>query len=444
MRKSLFFKLSVGSLFSGILISIALIHGVTHSRRPKFEPRMRENAQLYIRYVVTQLGDAPTFEKGKEFAEKMGLAIRIEGEGWAWASSDDIPTIASMPQWPPRRPSEQGPRGPRPGPPGFFRVLSGPPPGGPVEIIDYQFPQGPAKVMVAVPKMVFESSMEDVYPVIAFVLIVLGLSYLFIRKMLSPVRSLALGVSTIGQGNLDHRVPVESQDELGRLAVGFNDMVVRVKDMVQSKKTLLIDVSHELRSPLTRAKVGLELIDNHEAVPQIRRDLDELEGMIETLLEEARLEGGKQLLEKFRADATGIVRKLVDEYRSRNKPVSLEASETVFASLDSDRFKSVVRNLVDNALKYSSEGKPVVVSLKKTAGGLELAVRDQGIGISAEEIPKVFEPFYRVDRSRARKTGGFGLGLSLCRKIVEAHGGNISLTSQPGVGTVVTVNVPEA
>jgi len=440
VRGSLFVKLFLVSLVSGVLISIALIRGISFAFHPKFDPRMRDNVRNYVKLLMPQLGDAPEFAKGRALAESLGLRIRIEGDGWSWASSNDVPALASLPHPPGRRPSGRG-FGPPPGAKWWYSILPGPPRHTPFEVIEYTFSRGPARVLVSGPQMDVETDWRILFPIVAFVLVVLLTSFLFIRSMLSPVRSLALGVSRIGEGNLDYKVPVESKDELGQLAKGFNEMVLRVREMIHSKKQLLVDVSHELRSPLTRAKVGLELIEHSDAVPQIRKDLSELEEMIETLLEEARLESGRGELLRVHCDASAIVKSLVDEYCVSSRKVLFDNGKVIWANVDGARFKSVVRNLVDNALKYSND-QPVEVKLDANDEFLTLSVVDQGIGIAPEEQTRVFEPFYRVDRSRARKTGGFGLGLSLCKKIVEAHSGTISIESALGQGTRVTVRLP--
>jgi signal transduction histidine kinase len=215
-------------------------------------------------------------------------------------------------------------------------------------------------------------------------------------------------------------------------------MTARIREMLRSKEQLLLDVSHELRSPLTRAKLGLALIDDNENVRRVNEDLKELEQMITELLEAARLESDFGVLRRELTDLAILAREV-----SHGRRVSVVTPGAVTINVDPDRISTVLRNLVDNALKYSAEGTPVDLRVMRADNGGRIEVRDHGVGIPPGELAHVFEPFYRVDKSRTRKTGGFGLGLSLCKRIVEAHGGTISISSEPKVGTTVTVFLPD-
>ena len=210
--------------------------------------------------------------------------------------------------------------------------------------------------------------------------------------------------------------------------------------MVETKQQLLIDVSHELRSPIARMKLTVELLPEGKNRGRLFSNLGELERMVSDLLEAARLEKGLTL-------ASLDLRELVEEcqrtYAEQAPGLDVDRGEGLVIQGDLDRLRSVLRNVVENAIKYSNAApRPIEIRLRRDAAGALLTVRDYGIGIPPGEMERVFEPFYRVDKSRSKSSGGYGLGLSLCRKIMAAHGGVIELTSEVGQGTTVSLRFP--
>jgi signal transduction histidine kinase len=234
-------------------------------------------------------------------------------------------------------------------------------------------------------------------------------------------------------------VAIAGRGELSELSRAFNDMTGRIREMIKSREQLLLDVSHELKSPLTRIKVALEL--GKENLPAVvRRNVGEMETMVTELLETARLDSGRGSLSLAPVDLSELLRDVVQPFLETGPGVRVEApAGHSRVEADAKRVRAVIRNLVENALKHSAhQDRPVEASLRERGGRLELVVRDSGYGIPASDLDSVFEPFYRVDKSRNKDSGGYGLGLSLCRKIMEAHGGGISLESEEGRGTTAT------
>jgi signal transduction histidine kinase len=206
---------------------------------------------------------------------------------------------------------------------------------------------------------------------------------------------------------------------------------------------LLLDVSHELKTPLTRLKVALELgKDNLPTV--VRRNVGEMETMVSELLETARLDSGPGSLNLMPMDLAALVREMAMAFPDTKPGIRLgDAPDRLPLVADAKRVQTVLRNLIENALKYSGhQDRPVEVSCGSSGDRIVLRVEDHGQGIPASDLEAVFEPFYRVDKSRAKGTGGYGLGLSLCRKILAAHGGGIELQSEEGKGTKVTAWFP--
>jgi signal transduction histidine kinase len=247
----------------------------------------------------------------------------------------------------------------------------------------------------------------------------------------------------VGAGRLEHRIPEAGHDELHDLARAFNAMAERLAKLLHSKEQLLLDVSHELRSPITRLKVQLEFLADADMRESLRGDVAEMEAMVTNLLESARLRHAAAALNLERVHIGDVIRHLVSEFKDRPPGVALGALVEEPIKADREKIRTVLRNLLDNALKHTPANGPLVsISMTHDADRLIIIVEDRGEGIPASAQPYLFEPFYRPDRSRSRKTGGYGLGLSLCKAIVDAHGGSIDLVSTVGEGTQVTVGFP--
>ena len=282
---------------------------------------------------------------------------------------------------------------------------------------------------------------------LGWTVLIISFAFFLLKRAFIPMRILLEGVQEISNGNLDFQIPVriKRQGEISFLANQFNFMARRVKEMVASKDRLLADVSHELRSPLTRMKVALEMTPKSRQKDSMMRDLAEMESMVAEILETQRLKSGYGKLTLKPVDLTGLVKDLIRNQKGRKPDLVLIGKPApILIKADEARVKTVILNVVENALKYSSNQKrPVEVKLERTGKGIEVAIQDHGEGIPKAELGKVFEPFYRVDKSRAKATGGYGLGLSLCKEIMLAHGGEIRLKSSVGKGTEIRLIFPK-
>lgn len=269
-------------------------------------------------------------------------------------------------------------------------------------------------------------------------------AYVFQRRLLRPVRMLDEGVERLSTGDLDATVPVITRDEFGALTDAFNKMVIRVKQMIQARDQLLLDVSHELRSPLTRLKLALALLPEDENKAGMVGDLNEMEAMITELLELERLREGRGI-RRERQDIVPLLREITDAYSSGPPGICLRPpSSEIRLDIDREKIKVVLRNLLENARKFSlPDSRPIEICAIEDADALIVCVSDDGPGVPEPDLPNLFEPFYRVDRSRSRKTGGYGLGLSICKRIMEAHGGTIAVSNKPGRGASFTLTFPK-
>ncbi len=253
-----------------------------------------------------------------------------------------------------------------------------------------------------------------------------------LRKMLRPLRVLNDGVTRLGEGDLGVTVPRTTTDEFGRLTDTFNLMAGRVREMITARDRLLIDVSHELRSPLTRMKVALELMPDDVQRTRLSSEVAEMERMISGLLELERLRTGRGVT-LVRQDIVPILREVVATYEDRAPGVrfSVDGERQLTAEVDAEQIRSVMRNLLENAVKYSlADSKAIQVTVEARDDGARVRVADDGVGVPREDAERIFEPFFRVDRSRSKESGGYGLGLSICKRVMEAHGGQIAL--EPG------------
>lgn len=269
-------------------------------------------------------------------------------------------------------------------------------------------------------------------------------AYAFQRRLLRPVRLLDDGVTRMSVGDLNVSVPVVTSDEFGALTDAFNKMVGRVKQMIQARDQLLLDVSHELRSPLTRLKVAMALLPEDENRAGMIGDLGEMEAMIAELLELERMRDGRGVRCE-RLNFWPILAELAEAYGGDFPGARLLGHpHEIWLDVDREKIRTVLRNLLENARKYSlPDSRPVEIEVEEGEGGILVRVRDDGPGIPETDLPNLFEPFYRVDRSRSRKTGGYGLGLSICKRIMEAHGGSIAVMNNHGRGACFILSFPK-
>ncbi len=281
--------------------------------------------------------------------------------------------------------------------------------------------------------------------IITFVILVvvgsLVVSFL-IRKILKPLSILNEAVEKAGKGNLDQQLEIKSRDEFGALASAFNKMTAELKKMIVSREQLLSDVSHELRSPITRAWLALEMMPDSAEKDSLAGDLKEMESMITGILESERLRNGTITANPERIQLSSLLAGLMKQYKHENERIRLlPVSDDLFINADETLIMTLFRNLVDNALKYSA-GQPIPVEITVTQRerSIIISIEDYGPGIPEDKLPFIFEPFYRADQSRSRTTGGYGLGLHLCKRIADLHGAEIRLENKKdGKGLVAYI-----
>jgi two-component system sensor histidine kinase BaeS len=281
---------------------------------------------------------------------------------------------------------------------------------------------------------------------VAAFLAAVALSLLVSRRVVLPVQEMMTASQRIADGHYDERVGVpgnadrDELDELARLALSFNQMAARLEQTEARRLELIGNVAHELRTPLSSIKGYMEgLIDGvlpagAATFRQVYREADRLQRLVYDLQELSQVEAGAFDLNLQPTSVMDLVKAVMARLgrQFEDKGVALEIdvpSNLPPVQVDGDRIGQVLLNLVGNALQYTPAGGEVCLRARREGGMVRLAVEDSGIGIAPEHLPRVFERFYRVDRSRSRVGGGSGIGLTIARHLVEAHAGQIGVTS---------------
>jgi histidine kinase len=274
------------------------------------------------------------------------------------------------------------------------------------------------------------------------------------RRVVTPIRQMMQASQRIAAGRYQERVDVASEDELGQLAHSFNQMAATLEQTEAMRRDLIANVAHELRTPLASIKGYMEgMIDGvlptqPETFQQIYHEADRLQRLVNDLQELSRVEAGAFKLERRPLAIADLIQQTAAHLRAQfeEKEVTLQLNlpdnlPQVLA--DKDRISQVLLNLMGNALQYTPPGGSVTVTTKVENPELLVSIGDTGIGVSAEHLPHIFNRFYRVDKSRSRAGGGSGIGLTIAKHLIEAHGGHIWAASEgEGRGSIFTFSLP--
>jgi len=281
----------------------------------------------------------------------------------------------------------------------------------------------------------------------------LVLTFVLSRPILAPIRALTRAAKQLGQGKLSQRVDYQGKGEIGELARTFNSMAGDLERAEKLRRNLVADAAHELRTPLSNIQGYLEAIrdgavqPNTVTINSLYEEATLLSRLINDLQELALTEAGELKLIKQKEDITGVINQAVAAVQAQATAKGISLLTDLPGGLppsdiDSHRVSQVLHNLLNNAVAHTPRGGVITVAARWQGKWIEISITDTGEGIPAEDLPYIFERFYRVDKSRARATGGYGLGLTIAKRLVEAHGGKIEAESEVGKGSRFTFTVP--
>lgn len=292
-----------------------------------------------------------------------------------------------------------------------------------------------------------------VWAALASIALSLLLAYWISRSLSGPIRKLTDAARSLAAGDYSQRVALPAGDELGELAATFNRAAAELQKLEETRREFIADVSHELRRPLTRLLAAVEAVaDGIITDPaELRQHLSDTRGevartarLVDDMLQLSRLDSGTFTLTRERVELTGLARRLSASLTgaAAQAGITLDCSgdADVFVDADPGRIEQVLANLIENALRFTPSGGKVSLTVSRSDASARIAVTDTGAGIPADQLARIWERFYKVDRSRAGQ--GSGLGLAIVRRIVELHGGSVSVASEAGAGTTFTIALP--
>jgi signal transduction histidine kinase len=379
----------------------------------------------YLDYIVQDIGSPPDINKARRLSDGLAFELSITGPGINWQSHSKIPDISEL----------------------DFENLDSP-----YQCYQVAFERGNNYLMFkqdgytylyVVGRLFRTGSHQHSFPMLAIFIATLLLLFLFIRHSLKPLKPINDAVVRIGQGDLLQPLVPSGSIEFKNLGQGINQMSQQIHSMLEAKQQLLLAISHELRSPLTRARVNLELIADDTMRQALIDDIREMESLIALILESERLNQPHAALNRADFQLDEMIKGLLGEFFTDKKIKSKLPAVSINA--DRARLELLVKNLLDNAFKYSSETDECPeIRLKKCQQQIVIEVEDHGCGMASVDLDQATQAFYRADPARQRATGGYGLGLYLCQKIVDAHNAEMVIQSQLGEGSCVQVKLPSS
>ena len=441
-QRSLGLKLVALFVVLAVAMSLVFSFGMQRAFGEGWRGAIRPLVRDYIDRLAAEIGSPPSLERAQALTQRLPITLRIEGPQVQWQSGPDLDELPPLP--PPRHlgPEHRHHRA-------YGMGAAG-------DALEHQNPPEARTWMVRqtadghtltfgldVRSFVRQPQMVG-WITLAVLLVLTGLAYALVRRLFKPLGDIAAGVSRYGQGDFSQPIPVRRADELGELAQRVNHMATDLSGMLDAKRALLLAISHELRSPLTRARLNAELVEEGASRDALLRDLGEMRDLITDLLESERLAQRHQALNLEPIHWPGLLQQAVQTCAMPDT-VHLSLSGEAPAAWQGDRTRLalLLRNLIDNALRHGA-GAPVEVHAAWSAQALTVTVRDHGPGVTPEQLAHLAEPFYRTDAARGRSTGGVGLGLHLCRLVAEAHGGTLGFAqAEPGLKAIVTLPLTE-
>ncbi len=302
--------------------------------------------------------------------------------------------------------------------------------------IQVQLPDGVMDIVVDRERLFSSTTYIFVMWMVGTSLLLFAIATIFMRNQVRPIRRLAAAVDNFGKGREDSDFKPEGSTEIRQAAAAFNLMRERIQRTMNQRTEMLAGISHDLRTPLTRMKLQLAMVGDSPEIADLRSDVEEMEKMVEEYLAFAQGESAEQVAT---TNVSAILHDVVNGARISDTLIELNAKDRIFIPLKPNGFKRAITNLVNNALLH---GKSVAVEVTEIKGAIQITVDDDGPGIPTAEREEVFKPFYRLDSARSPDTGGSGLGLTIARDVIRAHGGDLTIEDSPLGGARIRMRLP--
>jgi len=397
-----------------------------------FKQQFSENISPYLRErlirLQAQVGIPPNIIVAKAISEQEPVIIVIDAPGYSWSSNGQFIDTQKLDV----KLQQLGSRG--------LIAEAGVYQG---NFILRTYNQGYITSFIITEKINQKPSFKAAFTAIVAILIIIAALYSIIYYLFSPIKRIERGVRRIGNGDVSYRLNINRNDEIGFLANSVNKMADNIEQMLEAKRQLLLAISHELRTPITRAKIALSLLEDSNDKASAIEDMDEMETLIYELLESEKLRGNHAPLSKTKADINELIYQVQGRFFA-DAPLILNLEQNLPGiAIDAKYIGLAIKNLINNAITASIKNTDkVIISTILNEHNIAITVSDSGTGIAAKDIPHLVEPFYRPDHSRRRATGGFGIGLYLIKAIVDAHQGELNIDSDLNRGTCVTLILP--
>lgn len=427
VRHSLIFKLylyTVGALILTFAFAFSTSHALMDRARGEIAQQFGYDFAQFIGHEIesSMQGDRPSAERMDQLSKAFHADLDFQSWGSGQPGLLQEKIVVQSGLWPRRG--------------GNFSV----------RIDDGSKPRGVLSVSLHPP---IRRPPRPMVPFAGAFMLVFGLLLLppFFFWVIRPLKGMGAIAQRLGEGDLETPIPSSRRDEFGDLERAFEAMRMRLRQMLHQKERLLIDISHELRGPLSRMAIALPLLQiegNTRYVSSVERDMKTMDKLIGELLTLSRAQGPLPPSRED-VDLAHLAKELVDErslaFQQKNLRLDCAFGQT---SMQGDRalLARALGNLLDNAIKYAPECGRIRLEAGSKEGSVFFRTINDGPGIAAEDLPHVFEPFYRPDASRSRETGGTGLGLAIVKAIADAHGGKATLESVAGESTTIELSFP--
>ncbi|MBX3655766.1 MAG: HAMP domain-containing histidine kinase [Ramlibacter sp.] len=434
MRHSLKRRLVLLFILLALTMSGAFLFGMQKALGAGWRDAARPLLMDYVDRLAADIGDPPSIERAQALTQRLPITVRISGPRIQWGSEgSEDPARWRRETW-----------------------LDDPPGHAEGDRLLTRLTADGHRIDFGVNVRPWRDHPRYIgFATLGALLLLTWLAYAWVRRLLRPLDDIRAGAQRFGRGEFGQPIPIRKADELGDLAGDVNAMAHSIHQMLEAKRGLLLAISHELRSPITRARLNTELLpEQGESAARreaLLRDLQEMADLVSDLLESERLGQGHAALQLEPTDLEALVRDVVQALAEVHPDVPAVQVELApglpLLPLDRARVRLLLRNLLDNAVRHSA-GEPRAPQLSVRAlapeggsvPGVEIAVRDHGPGVEEAALPHLAEAFYRPDASRGRATGGVGLGLYLCKLVAQAHGGHLRVrNAKPGLEVVVTL-----